>query len=224
MRAMFSFLQPIFTALLECIYPPVCGVCGKVGEKWICNKCLHNIQAKAENRRRGYLTASYEDGFFLLSYHRDEIKKMLLSYKFYQLAYLYRTFVKIILKNEKACRFLKKYDIMIPVPIHNNRKRKRGYNQSELIAKEIGKKLNIPVISNCLVKIKNVVPQSTLNKEQRKQNIKGVYQVKKEETIKGKRIVLVDDIFTTGSTLEECSKMLKQAGASKIGIFTIAKD
>lgn len=113
---------------------------------------------------------------------------------------------------------------MIPVPIHNDRKRKRGYNQSELIAKEIGKKLDIPVISNCLVKIKNVVPQSTLNKEQRKQNIKGVYQVKKEETIKGKRIVLVDDIFTTGSTLEECSKMLKQAGASKIGIFTIAKD
>lgn len=219
-----KILKLILNFFISIIYPPVCGLCGKINEEWICKKCLIKIQKEAENKHRGYLKAFYEDGFFAFSYKGEYIKKALLLYKFHNKPYIYRTISKIILKNEKACRFLKKYDIIIPVPIHKNRKLKRGYNQSELIAIEIGKTLNIKVETNCLIKIKNIVPQSTLNKEQRERNVKGVYKLQNIQNLQNKKVVIFDDVYTTGSTLNECAKVIKTAGVSKIGIFTIAKD
>ena len=102
----------------------------------------------------------------------------------------------------------------------------RGYNQSELLAKEIAKILRIKTDTKTLKKTKNIIAQSTLNKEQREQNVIGAYKVKDIEKIKNKKILIFDDIYTTGSTVNECAKVLVQAGIPKndIGILTIAKD
>ena len=78
--------------------------------------------------------------------------------------------------------------------------------------------------TNIIIKYKNIVPQSTLNQNGRKENIKNVYKVINKEKIKNKKILILDDIFTTGSTVNECSRILKEAGAKEIGILTIAKD
>ena len=130
-----------------------------------------------------------------------------------------------MLKNEKLCSFLKTYDIMIPVPISKNRKKERGYNQSYLIARELGKRLNITLEKNCLYKVKNNIQQSKLDKQDRKNNILGVYKLKNPSKLKNKKIILLDDIYTTGSTVNECCKTIKNnVEVDEICVFTIAKD
>ncbi|NLG88071.1 MAG: ComF family protein [Clostridiaceae bacterium] len=114
------------------------------------------------------------------------------------------------------------HDIAVPVPIHSKRKRERGYNQSELIARSIAKKLNIPVIAGALVKIKNTPPQSSLAKDERFKNLEGAFYVKKPYLIEGKRVLLIDDVITTGSTLEQCGKVLLDSGAVCVDAFVIA--
>ena len=84
--------------------------------------------------------------------------------------------------------------------------------------------MEIKLENNCLFKTKNIIEQSKLNKEERLQNIDGVYKLENKKLLEGKKILLFDDIFTTGSTVNECSKMLLQANPNRIGILTIAKD
>ena len=152
------------------------------------------------------------------------IRDKLISYKFDEKSYLYDCFVKIILNDENACRKIKSYDIILPVPISKKRYKQRGYNQSELIAKKIAKELKIDYEKKCLYKIKDVTQQSKLSKNERKINIKDVYICKHKEKIERKNVLIVDDIYTTGSTVNECSKVLKKLNINKIGILTIAKD
>ena len=129
-----------------------------------------------------------------------------------------------MLKNEKFCNFLRSCDIIIPVPISKKRNKQRGYNQSLLIARELSKKANIELVNNCLYKTKNVIEQSKLSKEERIENIQDVYEIKRQGKLANKKILLVDDIFTTGSTANECCKMLNKANAKEIYVLTIAKD
>lgn len=129
-----------------------------------------------------------------------------------------------MLKNKKFFSILKSYDTIIPVPISKKRRQKRGYNQSELIAREIAKRAKIDYNNQCLLKTKNIIEQSKLNKEERQQNIQGAYQIVQTKKIANKKILLIDDIYTTGNTANECSKTLEQANPKKIGVLTIAKD
>ena len=112
------------------------------------------------------------------------------------------------------------------VPLSWKRKLQRGYNQSLLIAKIISNILQVKIESKILYKTKNIVPQSTLNKKERKENIKGAFKVKNIEKIRNKKILIIDDIYTTGSTLNECSRNLMRNGIIKenIGVLTLAKD
>ncbi len=123
------------------------------------------------------------------------------------------------------CDFINSYDIIIPVPIHNRRKMERGYNQSLLIIKEMPKYMeHIKIDKDILVKKINVAKQSSLSKEDRKENVIGAYSVNNNKNVEGKNVLIFDDVFTTGSTADECAKMLKESGAKNIGVFTIAKD
>lgn len=134
-----------------------------------------------------------------------------------------------MLKNIEFIDLLKNYDTIIPVPISKKRYKQRGYNQSSLIAKKLAKELlkenfKIKYNDDCLFKTKNVIEQSKLNKDNREKNIKGAYEIFHINQLKNKKILLVDDIYTTGSTLRECSKILKKSNPKKIGVLTIAKD
>ena len=93
-----------------------------------------------------------------------------------------------------------------------------------LIAKDLAVELNTKIINDILIKQKNNKPQSELNKISREQNVKDVYKLLNKDKIINKKILLIDDIYTTGSTVNECSKILKQAGAEKVDIYTLAKD
>ena len=158
-------------------------------------------------------------------FNYNDIRDSILAYKFDDKPYYYKTFVNILLNNKKMCEILKSYDIIIPVPIHNKRRKERGYNQTELIAREIAKKAELEYI-NILEKCKNTIPQSTLSKEERIENSKDIYRTKEpsKQKIKDKKVLIFDDIYTTGSTVNECAKVIKTLQPYKIGILTIAKD
>ena len=209
------------------IYPQVCSICGKLNRESLCNKCRIKLEKEFNFQVDDY--SNSEKNFIEHSYffkYENLIRNQILSYKFQEKAYIYKTIGKFLEKKQKSFEILRKYDIILIVPISIQRKMKRGYNQSELLAKEIAKILQIKIDTKTLKKIKNNITQSTLNKEQREQNVIGAYKIKNIETNKNKKILIFDDIYTTGSTSNECAKVLVQAGIPKehIGILTIAKD
>ncbi len=113
--------------------------------------------------------------------------------------------------------------IVLPVPLHPGRLREREFNQSLLLAKEISKEFKIPVLMDNLRRIRWTRPQIELKGEERLINVKGAFALKNPETIEGKSILLIDDVYTTGATIRECSKVLKKAGAEKVYVFTLAR-
>ena len=122
----------------------------------------------------------------------------------------------------ESIQSLKVYDIILYIPMHPRRKRKRGYNQSELLARHLARKMDIPVIKKAMVKVVNTRAQSALGKAGRFRNLLGAFLVKDSTLIKGKNVLLVDDVMTTGNTLEQCGKALKDAGATCVDAFVVA--
>jgi len=109
-----------------------------------------------------------------------------------------------------------KIDIIIPIPLHQLKKVERGYNQTYYIAREAGKKLNIPVKQNVVKRIKFTQTQTTMNLAEREENMRDAFSVKKSKEILGKNILIIDDVITTGATISECGKVLLEAGATRI--------
>ena len=204
--------------LLDIIFPKKCGNCGKVSRTWICDSCFENLKygniQKIEKGEINYLIS-------LFSY--VEIREKMLKFKFNDEAYMYNYFVELICRNEKIKGIIKKCDLIIPVPMYFLKKLKRGYNQSELIANGIGKALKIKINNNILVKYKNTKTQSLLNSEKRKYNLKDCFKLQNTELLKNKNVLLVDDIYTTGITIQECINQLKKSEVSNISVFVIAK-
>lgn len=251
--------------VLDFLFPPVCGICGKLDSNWICEKCKRRLKKYEkfelvkgkrkinklfnfkENKEFIILDQIYFDDFLYCYEYKNLIRKLILKYKFSDCAYLSNMFGNVILNNKKINEIFEKYDIIIPVPMDKIKKSQRGYNQTELITKYIEKniklkndykfeddnvkfsyyekeKCKLTNADKCLVKNKSTKTQSTLSAEKRKENIKNAFLVKNKNVIENKNIILFDDIATTGSTINEISKILKNAGASKILVLVIAKD
>ena len=210
------------------IYPQVCSICGKLNTKSLCNKCKIKLEKEFHFQTDDYsqdLEKNFKEHHYFFRYE-NLIRNQILSLKFHEKPYIYKTIAYFLENKRKNFENLKKYDIIIVVPVSKKRQKERGYNQSELIAKEISKMLSIKIEKNIIKKLKNTPPQSSLNKEQRQENIRGVYRAFNIEKIENKNILIIDDIYTTGNTVNECAKVLVEKGINKqsIGVLTIAKD
>lgn len=210
----------ILDFLLNLIYPNVCGFCGKINENSLCEECEKEAEKYIKYNESLECNKSFEKHIYLAHYD-GKIREQILSYKFFDKPYMYKTFAKLILKNEKIYGIIKSYDIIVAVPIHKKRKNERGYNQSELIAKEIAKNVEGLKYEKVLKKVKNNERQSLLSKAERMKNVKGVYEIQESKIIKDKKVILFDDIYTTGSTAEECTKVLKLNQAKEVIVLTI---
>lgn len=226
-----KMMRQIWTVPLVSMYPPICGICEKISKDTLCPKCNLELKKQAEVNilqkeeiEENIKKEKYFEELMYIFKYEGQVRKLILDYKFNEKSYLYKTFVNFLLKNEKIFENIKKYDKIIPVPISKKRNKERGYNQSMLIAEEIANKTNLELVNNCLIKTKNIIEQSKLNKEDRQQNIQGVYSLQNERLITNKKILLVDDIYTTGSTVNECCKILQQANPKTIGVLVLAKD
>ncbi len=207
------FCSDCFSSL-KFITPPFCYICGRPFtirdlSSHICGNCL---------RKKPFFKAARA----VFSY-TEPVKKAIIQFKFQNNTDLASLFVKEILFHLKD--FIEKIDptLIIPVPLHLKRLRERGYNQCLLLAKKIAKVLDVPCDFKVLKKIKATPPQVGLSLAERYKNIKGSFAVIKPDYIKKKRIVLIDDVFTTGSTVNECAKVLMKAGAESVWVITLAR-
>jgi len=202
-------IAPICPDCWQAVSPyegPMCCRCGKplVSDvSTTCGECMEDEPA-----------FSYARSFGL---YEGVLKKAISLLKFYGIKRLSRPLSDVIL-------YLKipEADIVIPVPLHEKRLRKREFNQSALIAKYLAASQGITVMLNSLVKVRDTMPQVGLSSQDRRRNIKGAFAINNRSLISGKDIVLVDDVVTTGATVRECSKVLKKAGARNIYVITLA--
>ena len=114
-------------------------------------------------------------------------------------------------------------DVVVPVPLHATRLRERGYNQAEMIARPLAKRLGLPLRPVLLVRTKPRPPKLKLTRKERWQTVRGAYAMRADTKIDKVRVLLVDDVFTTGATLDACSRVLRQAGASRVVALTVAR-
>lgn len=213
----------MFEFVLDFLFPPACSVCGKIDKNWLCPNCQRRVERLEKSCLVEIENKKYEKLLYLFEYE-SLIRKLLLGYKFSNRAYLSHFFANRVTENEENCKLLKKYDLIIPVPMHKKKMQKRGYNQTELVSNELEKSLGIPVRKDILSKVVNTTTQSKLGGKARQTNIQHAFFIQNDWEVEDKKVILLDDIYTTGATSEECSRVLKQAGADEILMLVLAKD
>lgn len=235
--------------LLDILFPIQCLGCGKEGQ-WICDECLEAIKLTdylvcpicKKNSVSGKVCWLCQDKTALAgllvacSYKNEFLKKAIhiFKYKFVQdlskpLAVFLIQRLETVFGSEFFPAFWKDevYSsefLIIPVPLHQKRLRWRGFNQAELLGKRVSSFLKLPFKGDVLIRRRYTIPQTEIkNKEKRKENIKGAFQCIVPEKVKAKRIILVDDVCTTASTLNECAKALSKSGAKEIWGLVLAR-
>ena len=166
----------------------------------------------------------YNRGFALTKYE-SQVKTIFHEIKFQKKPWLLKVFSGVLADFMISFSEFQAYDMMIPIPLDRKKVRERGFNQAEVIAQML-KHLdpeNKIEIHPLIKKKKKTAPQSQLKRRERLTNLNGAFSIKKSGGIKGKHILLVDDIFTTGSTIHECAKLLKENGAERVDFFTLAR-
>lgn len=157
------------------------------------------------------------------SYQHDTMRELVHALKYRRNREVASLFAAMLASHLAAMRITFSKDaVFIPVPLHKARERERGFNQSLLIAKSLGEKLGIEVRPDVVKKLKKTVPQMELLREERLKNLTGTFAVENPLLVQGKTVILIDDVKTTGATLEECARMLKKSGAKQIWAITIA--
>ena len=114
------------------------------------------------------------------------------------------------------------FDIVVPVPLHRKRLRERGFNQAFLLARELSRHIGVPCEKKMLKKEKPTVPQVLLSGPDREKGVRGAFRIREEDQVAGRSILLVDDVYTTGATVNECSRVLMAGGAKRVEVFTLA--
>ncbi len=199
---------------IQVITLPFCQICGrpfplKYTSTHVCGGCLKNPPFFKAAR-----------SVFI---YTEPIKRSIIQFKFKGNTALANDLAKMLLFHLQDFLGQIKPETVIPVPLHLKRLRERGYNQCVLLAQIIAKYLKIPCEKMVLKKVKPTLPQVGLSQAQRHKNVKGSFAVIHPQLVKGKRILLIDDVFTTGSTVNECAKVLHKAGASGVWVATLSR-
>ncbi|KIR02243.1 Competence protein F [Lachnospiraceae bacterium TWA4] len=232
MSLLFPKRCPFCNEVLESFHLDICPECEKIVDEFYlieeptCKKCGKPL---ADEEQEFCLDCkknprSFEQGICLFRYgHRQNYRSMgesilrfkysgALTYASYYIRKLIETYTQVIRQFE--------VDAIFPIPVHKSRYKQRGYNQAEVLAKELSKQMNIPVYSRCLLRTKKTSAQKELTKEERARNLALAFEVKQLPK-DVHRVLLIDDIYTTGVTMEACTRVLLQAGIEKVYVASI---
>ena len=192
---------------LERLTSPYCRVCSDPGANGLCRWCEHSPRGFETLRSPFLFRGAVRDAIHRLKYKGEKASAGQLA----------------VLMTEYLERNPVSVDVVLPAPLHSRRLRNRGYNQSALLACEIGKRLGLPVREDLLARTRNPRPQvETRSQSERRENVAGSFDCQADAT--GLSVLLIDDVSTTGSTLSECGFALKAAGAVKIYALTLARE
>jgi len=222
-------LANIADAFVNFIYPPACETCWRNlsrGEYFICHNCWDGFERVAptetiiqtiESKFLSDKSIDKIDSVFLFEQDtRVRIAIHLLKYSGAErIAERFGIFIAKKIANDEK---LSMSDMIIPVPLHHARKRERGYNQSELIGRKVGRELSIKYEPKLLERTRQTLTQTLFDAEGRRKNIAGAFSIGKGflDQVAGKSFLLIDDVITTGSTIRECARILKENGSSAV--------
>lgn len=236
-----DFLSEISDALFPSLCIACTGVLTSEKEKGFCRKCAQSISFITESRCPvcGIIFADSPAGNHLCG----DCLKTKPYYTFARAALVYEGIILEAIHRFKYKRNLicgsvlsglmadfdfpdmdwNSFDLIIPVPLHIRRLRERGFNQSLILARALGKKHRLDVDFSLLKRRKLTLTQTGLDKKERERNIRSAFMVRHPEKLQGKNVILVDDVYTTGATLNECARTLRKAGTVRIAVITLAR-
>ena len=193
---------------LPFVVPPACPKCGKpvLVEGDICPDCLHAYHP-------------YYQAMSILEYRRG-VPELIHRYKYLGERVLAKPMIEWMTLGVKKKGW--HFDIIVPVPLHQKKQRMRGFNQATLLAQGIGRNLSKPLICNNLIRVHDTPAQAVLDKQERMANLQEAFRAVEPEAFKGKTVLLVDDVYTTGATVDQCSRILLGAGANRVYVLTLA--
>jgi len=206
----------------------VCGAClakpEPLAAEYYCVQCrapfLSHFPLDDQGRcalcRRGVrgFDAAYSFGFY-----EDELRKLIHLFKYGRVQTLSAPLGRLL---ARALPREQSFDVIVPMPLHWRKRWQRGFNQAELLANEIGRRTHTPV-RNALRRVRNTVSQAGLTSARRRENVSGAFQGKKRRALDGQRVLLIDDVMTTGATAASCARALKRGGARQVTLLTLAR-
>ena len=220
----------ILEGFLQLVFPPVCLVCHNIIQelnelKIVCTPCLNKIELVPQNFTREQILARlnpcYLDQLVAIFQFDDIVQTIIHQIKYQKADLLARAFAAYARQSGNNS-FFRKEGLVIPVPLFAAREKERGFNQSHLIADGFYRGSTNRVFPQLLVRTRATLTQTELNREERKKNVAQAFKIKDEKFIAGKSIIVVDDVVTTGSTMNECAQALKNAGAENVYGLTLA--
>lgn len=242
MKAMWY--KAIFSAL-EFLFPPVCLLCDSKelyqAGCFICKGCFNSISFISHpvcvRCGKPFLTETTRDhvcgscltqepSFNLvraLGKYEGALKNIIQNFKYKQKFSMVNLFNLLLDHRHNQAITFSSYDLLIPVPLHKSRLRQRGFNQTVILGNILKKKYHLPLRANILQRTTHTPPQVTLPVKERKANMRNVFKVNEPGSVEGKTILLLDDVYTTGATMNECARILKKSGASRVDGFVIAR-
>ncbi len=228
-----KIIKRIFGIVLDCLFPPSCPICGEVVGKTIepcekckckiwyvssptCLKCGKEISDEEEefcedcskNKR------SYIKGFPIIKYN-EAMQGSIAAFKYHNKRNYAKFYAREIVKKHGREMLNIQPDVLVPVPVYKTKRRQRGYNQAEVLARELSGYLDIPVRTDLVCRKMKTAPQKELGIKEREENIKKAFN-SSDKIVKYRCALLVDDIYTTGATIEACTKILQKQGIKNV--------
>jgi competence protein ComFC len=228
----------LLTGIIDLLYPPTCALCGNISSKDICAKCWSDfipvggrVCATCGNPAVGgepcpfclAMEFHFDKAFSFFAYE-EPLRDAILDFKYHLGERKGRALTGLFADEFIASPVSKKkFDIIVPVPLTGQKLRRRSYNQSEIFAYGIADAISIPVVPYALLKRKETPSQTGFDLAQRVENVSDSFMVPDQSIVEGKRVLLVDDIITTGATMNECAKVLKESGAREVVAISLAR-
>jgi len=235
-----GLLRDISETAITFLYPAECRVCkeflGATPIPYICNNCWQDIQfleapwcdicgtPVINGLCEACATAPPRYGKLrTLAFYQTTLQQAIHFFKFEKKRVFARPLIQLINAHIPSDCNIAEYDFILPVPIHKKRLRERGFNQATLLANGIAKTEGVPVLTDTLIRYRHTVAQSSLDREARQQNLRGAFTIRNPDIIRGKRLLIFDDVFTTGATIREAVSELWTADPAEVDVLTLAR-
>lgn len=235
------FCRSLLQGFACLVYPPFCLTCEEkltAGERIVCDRCWSSFEfidrplceiCGAPLKRGKHTCHRCSDGSFSFGAARasylytERVRRVVHAFKFQRKTSLAQRLGRGLAFTVINDARFRQADCLIPVPLHISRLRERGYNQSDFLAEGIAVELGVPCRRGILMRKKKTKAMTALTPERRQRNVEHAFEVVAGADMKGKHIVLVDDVFTTGATVEACTRVLLQAGIAEVNVLTVAR-
>jgi competence protein ComFC len=221
----YGMLQAFLQGAFELIFPDNCLLCRQFlnsrHQRQLCPPCLGSL-AFNPTPFASKATGPFDHAWSVCLYN-EPAQKLLHAFKYNAKTSLCKTFVPLMIDFiDRHSIPLQKFDLMAPIPLHPVKLRERGYNQSALLSLGLSRHYRMVHAEDLLIRQKMTTTQTELGAKQRWTNMEGAFRIKNSTEVKGKSVVLIDDLFTTGATVHSAAETLKTAGAAKVGVLTFS--